>query len=67
MSDKTSYSKQTVELALKGRSTGSNYLTLTRTVRIDDQGAFILYRGSRVSVLKHHQNDGIDWLGTVQR
>lgn len=67
MSEKTSYSQQTVELSLKGRSVGSGYRTLTRTVRVDSEGAFVLYRGKRVGVHKHRPDDGIDWLGTVHQ
>lgn len=66
MSTKTSYAKQAVELTIKSRSIGSNYRMLTRTVRVDDRGPFVLYRGNRVGVRKHNPDDGIDWVGTVQ-
>lgn len=61
-----SYPKQAVEITLKGRKIGSGYRTLTRTVRVDDQGAFVQFDGRRVNVRKHGK-DGIDWVGTVQR
>jgi hypothetical protein len=58
--------KQTVELTLKTRKVGSNYRTLTRTVRVDQSGAYVNYRGQRVNV-RTLNKDGIDWVGTVQQ
>ena len=65
MSSQTSYSNQTVELTLKGRAVGSGYRTINRTVRLDDQGAFIQYNGQQIRVNKLGQ-DGIDWVGNIQ-
>lgn len=60
-----SYPKQSVELTIKTRKIGSNYRTLTRTVRVDEKGAFVQFDGRRVRVNKLGR-DGIDWIGTVQ-
>lgn len=64
MSLTASYPKQCVELTIKGRSIGSNYRTLTRTVRVDDKGAYVTFEKRRVSVRKLGR-DGIDWTGNV--
>lgn len=60
-----SYPKQSVEVTIKTRKIGSNYRTLTRTVRVDEKGAFVQFDGRRISVNKLGK-DGIDWIGTVQ-
>jgi len=61
-------SKQAVEITIKGRQIGSRIRTITRSVYREEgeHYAFVNYEGKKVRVMKLG-NDGIDWVGVVNR